>query len=346
MTKGSAKSLARLYDRFVGILDKLPGGLQKPLLKELQPIRDLFLDRRVAHIGLVGGSIASVPELFAAMGVRPVRAGELLQGWRDYTSLEGNIISILDARASALESPLEIGLSHRIPDLFLIVQDAEPLPEDWKESMRRATVGGTLVLGLCSNPDYRQRLEDLLSYEPLVATSAPVVLEPGNPATAESLCAALPLQAQIEFAQFTKARRAQAYIASRLLRSFSAMCAIIALQPIPFADLPFLLSLQSLMIGLIIYTTGRNVGLKLIAEFLTSLGLGAAAGLAFREAARIAVRIVPFWGNAVSGVVAGAGTYAIGRAAIAYFIDDALLAETRRLFTGPWCNSTTRAMSP
>ena len=70
------------------------------------------------------------------------------------------------------------------------------------------------------------------------------------------------------------------------------------------------------------------------------------AVVAFREAARIAVRIVPFWGNAVSGVVAGAGTYAIGRAAIAYFIDDAPLAETRRLFTGPWCNSTTRAMSP
>jgi hypothetical protein len=75
--------------------------------------------------------------------------------------------------------------------------------------------------------------------------------------------------------------------------------------------------------------------------FLTAHSLASARALLCRvmhlppeacEAARVAVRIVPFWGNAVSGFVAGAGTYAIGRAAIAYFVDDSPIQETRRIF--------------
>jgi hypothetical protein len=72
--------------------------------------------------------------------------------------------------------------------------------------------------------------------------------------------------------------------------------------------------------------------MRLAAEFLASIGANLGLGFAFREAARALVRVVPFWGNAVSGFVAGAGTYAIGRAAIAYFIDDSPIQETRRLF--------------
>jgi uncharacterized protein (DUF697 family) len=86
------------------------------------------------------------------------------------------------------------------------------------------------------------------------------------------------------------------------------------------------------MVGLIVHTSGRPVGPRLVAEFLAALGINAAAGFAIRESARAVIRLVPFWGNAVSGFVAGAGTYALGRAAIAYFIDDAPLEETRRLF--------------
>jgi uncharacterized protein (DUF697 family) len=119
---------------------------------------------------------------------------------------------------------------------------------------------------------------------------------------------------------------------------------VIALQPIPLADLPILATLQSLMVGMIIHTTGRPVTLKLVGEFLSALGLSVGAGFVFREAARVAVRIVPFWGNAVSGFVAGAGTYAIGRAAIAYFVDDSPIQETRRIFLSmlPKGRSTTK----
>jgi uncharacterized protein (DUF697 family) len=330
VSNDSTKTLLRLYDRFVGLLDKLPGGIQKPVLQELHPIRDLFLDRRPARIQLAGGGSASVPALFAAMGVRPVHTGDAAHGWREYTSPCGASISILDTRSDAPEEHVRTGLEHQSPDLVLVVQETEPLPEEWKETLTRAALAQAPVIGICPEPAFRQRLTDLLidGWRNSIAT----VFEPGDHATAESLCALLPPQAQIEFAQFTQARRAQAYIASRLLRSFSAICGVVALQPIPLADLPVLLALQSLMVGLVIHTTGRPVGPKLIAEFLAALGLGAAAGFLFRETARVAVRIVPFWGNAVSGLVAGAGTYAIGRAAIAYFIDDTPLEGTRLLF--------------
>jgi len=42
--------------------------------------------------------------------------------------------------------------------------------------------------------------------------------------------------------------------------------------------------------------------------------------LLFREGARTAVRLIPGFGSAISGAVAGAGTYAVGRAAGAYFL--------------------------
>jgi uncharacterized protein (DUF697 family) len=86
------------------------------------------------------------------------------------------------------------------------------------------------------------------------------------------------------------------------------------------------------MVGMIAYVGGRRMGPKVVTEFLGAVGVSVGAGMLFREAARALIRIVPIWGNAVSGVVAGAGTYAIGRAAIAYFVEDIPIQEARKLF--------------
>jgi uncharacterized protein (DUF697 family) len=148
----------------------------------------------------------------------------------------------------------------------------------------------------------------------------------------EAICAALPLPAQLDFARITGARRAQAHIAGSLLKSFSAVCGVIGVQPIPLADMPILTTIQTLMVGMIIHTTGRPFSLRLVVEFIGALGFNVGAGLVLREGARALVRVVPIWGNAVSGFVAGAGTYAIGKAAIAYFIEGTPIQETRRIF--------------
>jgi len=97
---------------------------------------------------------------------------------------------------------------------------------------------------------------------------------------------------------------------------------VIGVQPIPLADMPILTTLQTLMVGMIIHTTGRPFSVRLVAEFLGALGFDIGARLVLREGARAIVKVIPIWGNAVSGFIAGAGTYAIGKAAIAYFIEE------------------------
>ena len=137
----------------------------------------------------------------------------------------------------------------------------------------------------------------------------------------DRLCDFLPEEAQLELARLLVARGAQARLAGTVLKSFGAVAGVIGMQPIPLADFPILLSLQMFMVSLIIYVSGREFSLRLAGEFGASLGLGFGVGLVFREAARAAVKILPVWGHMISGGVAGAGTYALGRAAIAYYIE-------------------------
>jgi uncharacterized protein (DUF697 family) len=51
-----------------------------------------------------------------------------------------------------------------------------------------------------------------------------------------------------------------------------------------------------------------------------------------REGARAILKFFPGWGNVVCGMVAGAGTYAIGRAASAFFIGGVSLKDARQKY--------------
>lgn len=326
-------ALLKLYDRLSALIEKLPGGLQKPILRELTPIRELFLEQRAPRLMLSGGSTQSAPSLLAAMGASNIHCGESEQGWRSYQGgLSGATAKILDARNDAPDAHWETGVAAVKPDVVLFLQDGDMSAPEWQKSIRRASSSGAPIIALSSSADSARRLGERLEEASELRGQIRAVCSLDDPGFLEILCAALPAPAQLEFARLTNARKAQAFIASSLLKSFSAVCGIIGLQPIPLADMPILATLQSLMVGMIIHTTGRPVTLKLVGEFLSALGLSMGAGFIFREAARAALRIVPFWGNAVSGFVAGAGTYAIGRAAIAYFVDDSPIKETRRIF--------------
>jgi uncharacterized protein (DUF697 family) len=221
---------------------------------------------------------------------------------------------------------VEAGLARQSPDLILFLDE----PAAWEDAVVRCGLSGAPVLALAAGNEFH--LQARLASEPSLAKRVPSVLSSDSPSAVEAICAALPLPAQLEFARLTNARQAQAHIAGSLLKSFSAVCGAIGVQPIPLADMPILTTLQTLMVGMIIHTTGRPFSARLAAEFLGALGFNIGAGLVLREGARAIVRIVPIWGNAVSGFIAGAGTYAIGKAAIAYFIEEAPIHETRRIF--------------
>lgn len=125
-------------------------------------------------------------------------------------------------------------------------------------------------------------------------------------------------------------------IANQLNKSFSAMSATVALSPIPISDIYILLLLQGILVCLIASLSGRDTSLDTAKEFVLSMGGIAGAGYGFRLLAQQASKILNvFWagsGSAVSASIAALGTSAIGKAAIAYYIDDKTIEEAKSTF--------------
>ncbi len=323
-------SLLTVYDRLAGLIEKLPGGLQKPILRELTPIRQVFLEHRPPRLMFVGNPGATAREILASLGAQNPETGGSDNGWRSYRVSGRGEVLILDARQDVSQEHVRAGLDRQQPDAVLFVETPDGNEKDWKDSVSRCGLVDCPIIALTSGSAFR--FQARLAAERTLAKRVPRILSADDPACVEAVCAALPLPAQLEFARLTNARRAQAHIAGSLLKSFSAVCGVIGVQPIPLADMPILTTLQTLMVGMIIHTTGRPFSARLVAEFFGALGFNIGAGLVLREGARAIVRVVPIWGNAVSGFIAGAGTYAIGKAAIAYFIEETPIHETRKIF--------------
>ncbi|MEP6685766.1 MAG: hypothetical protein ABJB22_03235, partial [Verrucomicrobiota bacterium] len=142
----------------------------------------------------------------------------------------------------------------------------------------------------------------------------------------------LPNEARVEMIRVSRDREAQAKVAQILVKSTSAICTAIGAQPIPLADLPVLTALQLVMVSGIMYISGRERSVRAATEFIAALGANVGAGMLLREGTRVVLKFFPGWGNVVCGMVAGAGTYAIGRASIVYFLEGLSLKEARRAY--------------
>ncbi|HEX8309905.1 MAG TPA: hypothetical protein VF614_01225, partial [Chthoniobacteraceae bacterium] len=149
---------------------------------------------------------------------------------------------------------------------------------------------------------------------------------------AERIAVELPGEAQLEMARLSGNRELQKQISQVVIKSATAISAAIGAQPIPFADFPILTSIQASLVGSIMHISGREMSPRLAGEFMGALGANIGAGLVLREGARAAARLVPIWGSAVSSAVAAGGTYAVGRAATAYFIEGMSLPDARTVF--------------
>jgi uncharacterized protein (DUF697 family) len=121
-------------------------------------------------------------------------------------------------------------------------------------------------------------------------------------------------------------------IAQILVKSTTAICTAIGAQPIPLADLPILTTLQLVMVSGIMYVSGRERSLRAATEFVGALGANVGAGMLLREGTRAVLKFFPGWGNIICGMVAGAGTYAIGRAATVFFVGGVTLKDARRTY--------------
>jgi hypothetical protein len=148
------KLLLSLYDHLSGLIEKLPGGLHKPILRELTPIRDIFLKQRSPRIVLVGGSDGSAPSLLAMMGATQIHIGEALAGWRSYQGgPAGATAMILDARNDAPEAHWQAGIEAITPDVVLFVRDNVMSSADWETAFQRASASGAPIIAIAIPPN-------------------------------------------------------------------------------------------------------------------------------------------------------------------------------------------------
>lgn len=103
----------------------------------------------------------------------------------------------------------------------------------------------------------------------------------------------------------------------------SGIAVTVGLAPIPFSDSFILLPLQGLMVTSVAYAAGQPWDKRAGLEWLGSVGIMGGAAFGMRWGAQQLVKLVPGAGTLVSASVAGAGTLALGKSAVSYFVDGA-----------------------
>ena len=143
----------------------------------------------------------------------------------------------------------------------------------------------------------------------------------------------LPRSAQVQMARLAQLRVVQQKLARKMTAAASAVAGAIAAAPIPLADILPITALQIGLISGIAYVSGREMSKKASWEFLVALGANVGVAFALREGARALAKVVfPGGGSAISAGVAFAGTWGLGEAAIAYFIEKRPIEEARERF--------------
>ncbi|MEP7289619.1 MAG: GTPase [Chloroflexota bacterium] len=102
---------------------------------------------------------------------------------------------------------------------------------------------------------------------------------------------------------------------NRVIREAAFMAAGIGLEPVPFIDLPLLIGHQLRMVLRIAAIYGESFNLRHARELLSTI----AGGVGIRYLGEQAAKWIPGPGWLVSAGFASGGTFAIGKAAAAYF---------------------------
>lgn len=135
----------------------------------------------------------------------------------------------------------------------------------------------------------------------------------------------LPNDARLQFIQAQEREDLMRRMSHDVTRRFAGVGATVGYTPFPVADIIPLYCLQFLLVGIIGSLSCRPIGIDTVKDYLRAIGGMGVAGLAARGVARSLIQFVPVAGQAISGAVAGGGTYAIGRSAEAYFFEDKIV---------------------
>ena len=363
-------SLLQVVERLERLAGRLPSRIRNAVLSELTPLKQLFLQQRPPRF-LFAGS-ANVPAgkivsaLFGSTEFAAPDAAAPLSRWFEVDFPERGKISIIDVRgivdSAAIHARDE--LKYRAADVIFLIRDEQIAQEgrefadlnsylNWNETLESDRKIIEIVvppLEMIAPRDHNAfgaardngvARSSLARHGAFLETLRLVPVDNGRafelpPAEARRLMSILarelPNEARMEMIRISRDREAQREVAQLLVKSTTAVCTAIGAQPIPLADLPILTSLQLTMVSGIMYVSGRERSLRASAEFAGALGANVGAAMLLREGARAVLKFFPGWGNVVCGLVAGSGTYAIGRAATAYFIEGVSLKDARRTY--------------
>lgn len=352
-------NLLSLYEKLEKLVQRLPESLQSPILREITPIKSLFLLQRPPRILVLGDRTASRTQLVNALfGTEVAQATEdhVQDGsWQLFSRAGHGSLRMLDARRPAALSLLRRALTTEAPDLCLFLAPEPQVQDDTHADLEHAgeidqilrerhehrppMIGVVLSSSpALPSPEAKERLYQALS-DPANRFRDRFLGVHTLPANSEdihrlaaAIAAELPTEAKLEMARLSGVKELQHEIAQVIVKSMTAICGAIGAQPIPLADFPVLTALQAAMVAGIMHVSGREMSTKLAAEWIGALGANLGVALALREGARAMVKVIPVWGELVSSGIAAAGTYAIGRAAVAYFIDGVSLQDARHLF--------------
>lgn len=350
-------AILNIVERLERLVTRLPEKIRRPVLRELTPLKELFLQQRPPRFLFIGSSKTPthriIDTLFAPGAPEQLNVALMpVHRWVDWDISGHGTISILDARDAADSATAQVDedLKRQSPDVIFLFDEGESSLErpaagksaDVLFHFQR-DVGGALadakVIGVCFGSEKgAAQLREVLKTQPAIRDRLLKVIQFTEMHSAEArgllsvLAEKLPNQAKIEMIRISRDREAQHHVAQMLIKSTTAICTAIGAQPIPLADMPILTALQVVMVSGIMYISGRERSLRAATEFMTALGANVGAGMLLREGARAVLKFFPGWGNVVCGMIAGAGTYAIGRAASAFFIGGVSLKEARQKY--------------
>jgi uncharacterized protein (DUF697 family) len=335
-------TLVHIAERLEHLAGKLPEKIRRPVLRELVPLKELFLQQRRPRFLFIGSTKTPMPEIIDLLFAPDSHEGmnvtlTPVHRWTEWTIAGQGTVSILDARDAddSVQTQIQEELKRASADVIFFFDDGESN----LNGTANVPLGETKIIGLSlGSPKRVTELEQALDTQRRVRDRLLTVVRITEPQSVETrrlmtlLAAELPNQAKIEMIRISRDRQAQLHVAQMLVKSTTAICAAIGAQPIPLADMPVLTALQVLMVSGIMYISGRERSLRAATEFMAALGANVGVGMLLREGTRAMLKFFPGWGNVVCGMVAGAGTYAVGRAATAYFLEGASLREAKQTY--------------
>lgn len=138
----------------------------------------------------------------------------------------------------------------------------------------------------------------------------------------------IPVEARLQFFQAGKRKALLEQMASSLVTRFSVIAGGIGAAPVPVPDIILLAPLQMLMIAIIGGLSCRPLSRDTAVEYMTAASVNMGAAYVFKTAFRFLTKFMPL-GGAVAGSMAYGGTYALGKAAQAYFFREDLRTPER-----------------